>query len=245
MKYELIIANLIFIIFTLPITVNGEAMLDCGEGTIPDNSTGQCIPQCGEGTVPNDTKGCELIKDEGFDPSQIEYIALGIVAGLVVTGFGIFWTIKTRSDEKKREDLDLIQNYGNKLSEINQEEQNLETQLDCSLYAERYLDTLDQIASLLYKELLRREVADYFENHFKYGMNLWFWYKENLEKLPRYELNDEFVKEPIPLFEEWRKKANNKGKDKNEYFKERKESEADRWFYFRWWCNQEENDKEA
>lgn len=100
------------------------------------------------------------------------------------------------------------------------------------------MDTLDQIASLLEKEKLRREVADYFENHFRYGMNLWYWYKENLEKIPRDLLKKEFRKESIPSFKEWKKETcNNNFLD---YKKERDKSEADRWYYFREWCNFEE-----
>ena len=66
-------------------------------------------------------------------------------------------------------------------------EKELSTKLDCALYAEQYLDTLEQIATLHKKGLLRSGVTHYFKNHFRYGINLWDWYKTNVEKSPDYE----------------------------------------------------------
>lgn len=113
----------------------GQCVLQCGHGTIIDNSTGQCVLQCGEGTIVTKTGTC--IEEWRFGFGQLEAIGIGILVGLGATLFGVGWTIKLRHDEKKREDLDLIQSYGDKLSEINYEEKNLETKLDCALYAER------------------------------------------------------------------------------------------------------------
>ena len=116
-------------------------------------------------------------------------------------------------------------------AEIVNAEQDLETKLDCSLYVERYLDALEQIASLNYKKLLRRNVADYFENHFRYGIHLWQWYKKNVEKMPEELFDIEFSRglEEIPLNESLEDKVI------------REKNESERWYYFRWWCNLEEN----
>ena len=138
--------------------------------------------------------------------------------------------------------MELIQNYGNQISEIVNEEQNLETQLDCALYAERYLDTLDQIASLNYKKMLRRDVADYFENNFKYGIHLWKWYKKNIEKIPETLLDIMFTKGILDPYD-WVKEIRAKNQTLNwkQYYDDKEEADDDRWFYFRWWCNFEEN----
>jgi hypothetical protein len=88
-----------------------------------------------------------------------------------------------------------------------------ETRIDCVLYTERYLDTLEQIASLYKKGALRKNVADYFENHFAYGRNLWNWYAKNVLKFPG---------DLVEL--EW----------KLDY----KYSADDRWREFRWWCKE-------
>ena len=110
---------------------------------------------------------------------DIETIAYGIITGIVATAFGILWTVWQRRNERKKEDLEIIQTYSGQISEIMNEEQNLETKLQCTLYAERYLDILEQLASLYKKNTLRRDVADYFENNFSYGINIWKWYKKN------------------------------------------------------------------
>jgi len=232
---------IIFVIFIIPLSAYGEKYIECNPGTILDNSTGQCIPKCGDGTFfinstksTNSTGSCSANPQPPFDVGSIEFIAYGIITGVIATAFGIAWTVKTRRDERKKEDLELIQNFGNQLSEITREEETLETKLDCSLYAERYLDTLDQIASLLYKELIRKDVADYFENYFKYGMNLWYWYKENVEKIPKTMLEEEFSKGLKDYFD-WRVHTNYELPWK-EFKRELNESERDRWFYFRWWC---------
>ena len=204
-----------FIIFIIPIPTFAQDEISCGSGLIRDNSTGQCILECGEGTV---LEGKEC-KKSSLDIGQLEAIAVGIIGGLIATAFGILWTIKTRREEREKEDLEIIQNYGNQISEITTEEKNLETQLDCSLYAERYLDILNQMASLLHKHLIRPDVADYFEKQFKYGINLWFWYHKNIERISDVTIENNFVKEINP---------------------KKSEHEQERWGFFRWWCNHEE-----
>lgn len=234
MRGELYSVFIIFLLSSVPFLVYGQDIPICGSGTILNPDTQQCLPKCGEGTTQNDKNEC-VTESEKVDWGQIEYIAVGIITGVGATVFGIMWTIIAHRAERKKEDLELIQEYGNQISEITQVEGELETQLDCSLYAERYLDTLDQIASLLEKKLIRYDVADYFENNFKYGMNLWYWYKENVEKISKDFLKDEFskgvkevnkiIKDPTFNF------------DWNQYYKDKEESEVDRWYYFRWWCN--------
>jgi len=217
MKIAIGVSFLIFIIFVNHSSISAEE-IQCGEGLILDE-TGQCILKCGEGTTLQGTT-CEKSVDFG----QLEAIAAGIIGGLLATAFGIGWTIKTRREEREKEDLEIIQNYGNQISEIVNEEKSLETQLDCSLYAERYLDILNQMASLLHKKLIRSDVADYFEKQFKYGINLWFWYHKNIEKERDEEIKTKFST-TINL--------------------EKLDHQQERWGFFRWWCNHEETYKKT
>jgi hypothetical protein len=152
----------------------------CEGGTILDKSTGQCIPACGSDTKLN-FDGTSCIPDSPIvDLGQIEVIAGGIFAGIVATAFGIFWTVYQRGKEKDKEDLELTQNYGEQLSNIMDSERDLKTKLECSLYVEKYLDLLEQLASLYKDGQLREHVADYFENNFCYGLTLKNWYGANI-----------------------------------------------------------------
>ena len=162
---------------------NGKYVAVCGPGTIMGEN-GQCLVACGEGTTIND-KGtaCTAIQAGWADNlGEIEFIAGGIITGVFATAFGIGWTVIQRRNEAKREDLEFIQTYGDQLAEINSKEDELSTKLDCALYAENYLDVLEQIATLFQEKLLRKKVAEYFVNNFRYGMNLWIWYKKMLKK---------------------------------------------------------------
>jgi len=194
---------------------------NCGAGTVLDSGTSQCVFACGEGTKEVGGK-CELIQKFEIDVplGEIFLIFLGVATGVGISIYGIWRSNQTRKQEIKKEDMEIIQSYGQQMSEIVTSEQNLETKLDCSLYAERYLDTLEQIASLNKKNMIRRDVSDYFENHFKYGIHLWKWYKENIEKIPNSILDNEFKL----------------GFKQLDSAKLKKDAEQDRWYFFRWWC---------
>ena len=200
--------------------------ITCGDGTISDGEGGQCIPTCGDGTVYNSTaKECQEPSGNVLDVIGVEIeiaIAIGVIAGIVATIFGIFWTIHQGSLERKKEDLELIQKYGEELTNIVNTEIDLATKLDCTIYAERYLDTLEQIAILYHKEMLRESVAEFFENNFRYGLSIWRWYKKNVQNYPEYEIELQMTKGL---------------KDIENLDEETKlELQTDRWFYFRWYC---------
>lgn len=224
-KHRIFLMLIVFSVILIPIQINhiyaNDEPICSPDLTI--GASGQCVPKCGEGTVMNSTTGiCETAPEETDTFGQIEYIATGIVAGVGATVFGIIWTIVQRIKDNKREDLEFIQNYGDQLAEINSKEDELSTKLDCALYAENYLDVLEQIATLFQEKLLRKKVAEYFVNNFRYGMNLWIWYKKNVEKMPEYELNQ--------ILE------NNNVSDLDE---------TDRWYWFRLWCVTSEDDLSA
>ena len=193
-----------------------------GTTTIEDNSTGQCIPICGEGT--------KLVKEQcvtDTGPSELDLLILGVVAGIIVAGAGLLFTWDQRRKEQNKADLEIIQNYGNQISEITKEENNLVTKLDCSLYAERYLGILEQIAFLGKKEskkILEERVMAYFSNNFRYGMNLWLWYKSNVEKYPEYEVK-KYLK-----YNEKQSPENNAKKPSESIINN------ERWKNFRDWC---------
>lgn len=157
---ELALSAIIIIIFSSFITISAVDENQCGGGTVLNPQTKQCVPECGEGTTPNKDGKCVIEKDTIFDEevSEIDLIIYGVIIGAVATIFGIIWTVWERRKTNKKEDVELIQQYGAQLSEIMNSESSLETKIDCSLYVERYLDTLEQIASLYKKGSLRKNV---------------------------------------------------------------------------------------
>ncbi|KAF6247392.1 hypothetical protein C6990_02690 [Nitrosopumilus sp. b3] len=103
-----------------------------------------------------------------------------------------YYNIPDENGLSKFELLQIIQEYGLRINNIKNLERKLNSQLDCSLYAEQYLDTLEEVASLHRKRLIPQKVIDYFKNNFAYGINLINWYfKFVLEK--KYNGNDDFV----------------------------------------------------
>lgn len=209
-------------LFSLPLDIVDA--VECSGASLRDNSTGQCVPACGDGTKLINGK-CEPLNSLfPFAVGEIETIGVGIGLGILATLYGIYRTEKTRREEIKKEDLELIHNYGNKLSEIVESERHLSTKLDCTLYAERYLDTIEQVATLYDKTMLRDDVVDYFQNHFSYGKHLWFWYKKNVENVADDLLENYFVR-GLP------------GHLSNLTLEEKKKYQNDRWYYFRWVCD--------
>jgi len=116
----------------------------------------------------------------------------------------------------KFEVLETIQNFSNKISEIKEQERKLHTKLDCIVYAEQYLDTMDQLASLYHQKLFPKNATTYFQNHFGYGINLLNWYYEYV--LDDYEEFDP-KKEITQVELEYESKVR-----------------EDRWIDFRWMC---------
>lgn len=122
----------------------------------------------------------------------------------------------------KGEFVEIIRGYGNDLGKLTEKERNLKTQVDCAIYAEQYLDTLEQLASLYEKDILPKKAADYFENKFCYGMNLWNWYEKFVDtKKSKKDPTKYEQKTPDDIIKEWKKRD-----EKN-----------DRWLAFKWWCD--------
>lgn len=196
-----------------------QCVSECAEGTISDGT--QCVLRCGDGTK---LEGGICVRDIPILGGEIEFIAYGIITGVGATAFGIAWTVKQRRNEAKKEDMELIQKYGEELTNVINTEKDLTTKFDCELYAEQYLNILEQIASLYHKDMLRHEVAGFFESYFRYGVSLWKWYKKNVENYPDYEIE-------IQLTE---------GLDKHQRIvtdEAEERIQSDRWFYFRWFVN--------
>ena len=193
---------------------NSDEYCPTDKGLILDEEK-QCIPKCGSGTTWNG-KNCVAESEAMQALTDIDFwVGVGIVAGIILSWWAIRNAAKERKDQINKENLEIIQNYGNQISEIVKGEKELDTKLDCALYAEQYLDTLEQIATLHEKNILRDEVTDYFYPRFRYGINLWTWYKLNVEKIPDYELKK--IEEIDPLDES-------------------KLDDSDRWYEFTRWC---------
>jgi hypothetical protein len=98
---------------------------ECGDGTILNTQTSQCIPKCGEGTIEENGK-CIEKPDTIFDANvtELDLIIYGVIIGALATIFGILWTVWERRHTNKKEDVELIQQYGTQLSEIMSSERN-------------------------------------------------------------------------------------------------------------------------
>ena len=72
--------------------------------------------------------------------------------------------------------LEIMKGYNDSLIKLTEKETNLGTQVECAVYAEQYLDTLDQIAYLFNTRALATDASTYFENNFAFGLTLKIWY---------------------------------------------------------------------
>jgi len=77
---------------------------------------------------------------------------------------------------KPKEVLEIMRNYSKRLSDLSSTETNLQTKIDCSIYAEQYLDILEEIAYLFNNKSLATDSLTYFENNFNYGKTIYTWY---------------------------------------------------------------------
>ncbi len=154
----------------------------CGEGTYYNNTTKSCEFICPPGlTLVNN----ECIIPAGFlDLTDNAWIGWGVLLAGIIAGIGIGITLYQQSIESKKRTHEIIQSYSSKINEISNKESNLKTKQDCALYAEQYLDTLEEIATLALAGNFRKglfnksyeHVTNYFNNNFAYGYDLWWWY---------------------------------------------------------------------
>jgi hypothetical protein len=148
----------------------------------------QCIPKCGQGLEYNKTS--QKCVDKRFELSIVEehWIGIGVIVAAVATGAGIIISLLDRRKEREKRTQEIIQTYDEELRDITEQEKNLNTKLECSLYVERYLDTVEKIATLSLQKNFQGSVSDFFENNFSYAIELWRWYLKNVV-----HVRDEFI----------------------------------------------------
>lgn len=115
--------------------------------------------------------------------SQDLWLAVGVGTAAVAVAIAAIVTVSDRRRDIKKRTQELIQLYDEELREISEQEKNLTTKLDCNLYVERYLDTLEKIATLSNDKNFGKSVSDFFDNNFSYGIDLWRWYQKNVVRL--------------------------------------------------------------
>ncbi|MDH3611266.1 MAG: hypothetical protein OEM79_05835 [Nitrosopumilus sp.] len=132
-----------------------------------------------------------------------------------------FDDIPDENGMSKFEVVETIQQFGEILNTITNKEKDLNSKLDCSIFAEQYLDTLEQIATLYRRRVIPKKAADYFENKFAYGINLLNWYSNFVEN------NSSETKNNNPS------KFNPEDELSND---EREQEKEERWTDFKWFC---------
>ena len=160
----------------------------CGENTIPSIENPKvCVAICGDGTSLTDGK---CLPSKGFfDLTDNAWIGWGVLTAAVIAGFGILITFFQQKKESQKRTHEIIQAYSSKITEITNKEGTLKTKQDCALYAEQYLDTLEEISTLALAGNFNRgviinrtykHVTNYFNNNFAYGYDLWWWYHKEI-----------------------------------------------------------------
>jgi hypothetical protein len=216
-----------FCILNLSNPVYGQEQFCDPEISIIDNSTGQCVPICGEGL---ELKGEQCVEKPQFENLEGTLLIIGVVIAAVATGVGIILTLKDRRKERAKRTQELIQMYDEELREIAEQEKNLDTKLDCALYVERYLDTVEKIATLSLAGNFQGFVSDFFENNFSYAIELWRWYQKNVVNI-----RGDFIGEGAELGALWKaatdfkefKKNKNENQLKKDIFNELGEKHYD------------------
>ena len=124
----------------------------------------------------------------------------------------------------KGELIQLIRDFGTDIGNLADDERKLKSDIDCSVYVEKFLDILEQIASLYRKQVIPKRAADYFENKFTYGINLWEWYSNKVLNLRQEEITR--------IWDGSTEIIDSKNFDEQT----KKYLENERWREFRWWC---------
>ena len=143
----------------------------------------------------------------------------------------------------KAEFVEIIRPYANDLSEFVEKEKEMETPEQFEVYAEQYLETLEQIGTLYRNKIIPYKAKEYFENKFSYGINLWQWYHHRVLKFsnnlveafwetkpPKIKLEDIFNEEQLAVMTKSEQDAKQKELDedidtiKENTFKESKEN---------------------
>ena len=82
----------------------------------------------------------------------------------------------------KAEFVEIIRPYAKDLADFVDQEKEMSEPEQFEVYAEQYLETLEQIATLYKNNIIPRKASEYFENKFAYGCNLWEWYHGHVLK---------------------------------------------------------------
>lgn len=201
-KQQLIIpffSILVISVIASPATILAQVDY-CGTGTIPSKENPEvCVAICGDGTVMNKEKKC--VSSAGFlDLTDNAWIGWGVLLAGIIAGIGIGISIWQQIKESQKRTHEIIQTYSSKITEITNKESTLKTKQDCALYAEQYLDTLEEIATLSLAGNFNRgivnrtyrHVTDYFNNNFAYGYDLWWWYHKYI-----HGFNDDIMQERL------------------------------------------------
>lgn len=91
----------------------------------------------------------------------------------------MYYNYKKIPDEDgltKSELVEIIRPFANDLSKFVEQEKSMTESEEFEVYAEQYLETLEQIATLYRTKIIPTKASEYFENKFSYGCNLWDWY---------------------------------------------------------------------
>lgn len=153
--------------------------ISCKSGFELNDKKTVCIPICPEGTeyflgdsiqLPR----CEHPTYEGWNETQ--WLGAGVILAALATAAGIGLTLTERKKESDKRTQELIKTYADEIREITNKETTLQTKQDCALYAEQYLDTLEQIATLRAQKIFSDNAIKYFDNNFAFGRDLWWWY---------------------------------------------------------------------
>jgi hypothetical protein len=142
-------------------------------------SEDRCVDKCGDGTEWDGVSECKI----STTISESGLIIWGIVIAVIATVIGIAFSVWDKMRERTKRTQELIQLYDEELRTIVEEEKDLKTKLECVLYAERFLDTLEKIATLSNSKNFGGSVSNFFENNFSYGIDLWRWYHKNVIKV--------------------------------------------------------------
>ena len=194
--------------------IEGFAQDYCADDALIIGEFGQCIPKCGGGLEWDKTRQKCVEPVSEFKILEDHWLGIGVIIAALATGVGILFTWQDRKKERDKRTQELIQTYDEELRDITEQEKNLNTKLECSLYVERYLDSVEKIATLSLANNFQGFVTDFFENNFSYAIELWRWYQKNVV-----QIREEFIGEGQDLGPLWKTAIDFK-RDKSKYYEE-------------------------
>jgi len=114
---------------------------------------------------------------------EIFVLAVGLVVTGIGTGVGLFFTAMENKGSRDEKNLSMLGNFSNQISNLKDKERQLKTKKDCEIYAQNFVDLMDQIAFLHIEETIPSKVTKYFENEFAYALTMIEWLENyNIDK---------------------------------------------------------------